>query len=96
MLLRILESNYLTFFLLQHVALMAAAISGFVVVDVNQDDIKTVEDLRSFLRLAKCKLIYFEKTTDDLNCIELLRKAIPEFYYCKCFCTLYFDIFLKK
>eukprot|EP01035_Chromulina_nebulosa_P018614 gene18614-24345_t len=65
----------------KHVALLAAVHSGVTVIDVDQDAIQTVEDLRQFLKIAKCRAIYFDVTTSSLSCINLLRKAIPEFFY---------------
>ena len=49
----------------------------------------TVQEVRSFLKLANCKAIFFDPVTETQDNLLLLRKAIPEFYHCK-FHVFYF------
>ena len=63
--------------------MLAAAFSGTTIVDVDPSSIENVEDLRQFLKLANCKLIYVDNETENVNSLKLLRQAIPEFYSCK-------------
>ena len=42
--------------------------------------INTVEDIRACLEAADSRMIVFDPEDDRL---ELLRKAIPEFYHCE-------------
>eukprot|EP01036_Dinobryon_divergens_P032266 gene32266-41817_t len=53
---------------MQHVVLMMAAKLGLHV----------VSDLREALRLAECKMIYFDPVDDSLDKLKQLRKTIPE------------------
>ena len=42
--------------------------------------INSVQDIRTCLSESDCRMIVFDPEDDRLN---MLRKAIPEFYHCK-------------
>jgi hypothetical protein len=63
--------------------LIAAAKIGLKVVDVNPSDLATVADVRSFLKVASPKAIIFQPVSDTQDNLMLLRKSIPEFFYCE-------------
>lgn len=62
--------------------MMSAAKAGLKVVDFDPS-INNVEDLRSALKTASCKAIYFDPVGEASDNLLLLRKAIPEFFHCK-------------
>jgi len=63
----------------KHVAMIAAAKLGLTVYDIDLS-ISTVDELRACLKASNCKMIYFDPVDETQNKLELLRKAIPEFY----------------
>lgn len=63
----------------KHVILMSAAKIGLKVVDVDTK-LTEVADVRSFLKSAECKAIYFKPQHEDTDFLLQLRKAIPEFF----------------
>lgn len=68
----------------KHVELLAAAKIGAKVVDLDYG-INNVNQVRDALRLAKARMIVFNPNKEgsgNENKLMLLRKAIPEFYYC--------------
>jgi len=66
----------------KHVTLLAAAKIGLKVVDVDAS-LSAVADLRQVLSSSACKAIFFEPVSATQDNLLLLRKAIPEFFYCK-------------
>lgn len=64
----------------QQISSLAAAKIGLKVFDMDVDTINTVEDVRACLAAADSRMIVFDPEDDRL---ELLRKAIPEFYHCE-------------
>ena len=66
----------------KHVTLLAAAKIGLKVVDVDTS-LSTVADLRQVLASSACKAIIFEPVSASQDNLLMLRKAIPEFFYCK-------------
>ena len=66
----------------KHVTLLAAAKIGLKVVDVDQS-LATVADMRKILSTSACKAIFFEPVSKTQDNLLLLRKAIPEFFYCE-------------
>ena len=66
----------------KHVTLLAAAKIGLKVVDVDPS-LSAVADLRQVLSFSACKAIFFEPVSATQDNLLLLRKAIPEFFYCK-------------
>ncbi len=60
---------------------MAAAKAGLKVVEA--PEVLSVAQLRQYLTIADPKAIYFDPITDSQNKLLLLRKAIPEFFYCE-------------
>jgi len=65
----------------KHVALLSAAKIGLKVMDIDVS-ITEISDLRSALKLANCKALYFDPVDETHNKLLLLRKAIPEFFAC--------------
>ena len=65
----------------KHVTLLAAAKIGLKVVDIDLS-VSTVADLRQVLSISACKAIFFEPVSATQDNLLLLRKAIPEFFYC--------------
>jgi acyl-CoA synthetase (AMP-forming)/AMP-acid ligase II len=63
----------------KHVAMIAAAKMGVEVFDIDLS-ISTVEELRACLTASNCKMIYFDPMDENQNKLEMMRKAIPEFY----------------
>mmetsp|Transcript_3954 Transcript_3954/g.5482 ORF Transcript_3954/g.5482 Transcript_3954/m.5482 type:complete len:252 (+) Transcript_3954:2-757(+) len=63
----------------KHVALLSAAKVGLKVVDIDVS-ITEIPDIRSALKLANCKALYFDPVDETHNKLLLLRKAIPEFF----------------
>jgi hypothetical protein len=67
----------------KHVLLTTAAKCGFKVFDVDFK-INTVPQIRQFLRASQCNLFWFtaecDERGDDRDDIDLVRRAIPEFY----------------
>jgi hypothetical protein len=45
--------------------------------------ITEVSDLRKALTLAKCNALFFTPVTASQDNLMLLRKSIPEFFYCE-------------
>ena len=66
----------------KHVTLLAAAKIGLKVVDVDTS-LSSVADLRQVLASSACKAIIFEPVSASQDNLLMLRKAIPEFFYCK-------------
>lgn len=66
---------------LQHIIMMAAAKGGFKVVDIDIN-ITQVSEVRECMRLAQCKVLYFQTQHENTDHILLLRKSIPEFFHC--------------
>jgi hypothetical protein len=64
------------------VALLAAAKAGFRAVEIDSN-ITDVHDFREALRISNAKVLYFYPQKNNFNYIQLLRKAIPEFFHCK-------------
>jgi hypothetical protein len=64
--------------------MLAAAKLGLRIADIDPT-IDAVGQVREFLKLSQCKTIVFAPSFGDTNYIQLLRKAIPEFYECKAF-----------
>jgi len=62
------------------VTMLAAAKIGLKVVDIDTS-IENFEDMRVCLAKADCKVLYFDPISDTANKLEVLRKAIPEFFY---------------
>lgn len=62
--------------------MLAGAKAGFKVVSIDPT-ITDIPSVREFLRLSKCKVIYFWPTRNEVSYPLLLRKAIPEFFHCK-------------
>jgi hypothetical protein len=62
--------------------MLSAAKLGVKVADLD-NTVTDVDDIREFLRHAKCKMIVFQPATEDADYLNLLRKAIPEFYECQ-------------
>jgi hypothetical protein len=74
---------------------MAAAKAGFLIADIDHN-ILSVPQLREALKLAQPKAIFFHPITETCNNLELLRKSIPEFYYCnKNYIICFFQIALN-
>lgn len=72
---------------------MAAAKAGFRVVDIDPT-ITDIPSIREFLRQTEVKALYFFNFDNDTEYGDLLRKSIPELFYCTfcCFfpyCVLY-------
>lgn len=65
----------------KHITLLAAAKIGIKVVDIDTT-LSTVPELRQVLAAASCKALFFEPTTSTQDNLLMLRKAIPEFFYC--------------
>lgn len=61
---------------------MAAAKIGMIVAEIDPA-IETIAEIRSALAASECKALYFKPETETQNNLLLLRKAIPELYYCK-------------
>jgi hypothetical protein len=61
----------------KHITSLAAAKLGLKIFDMDIA-INTVKDIRECLAQAECRMIVFDPEDDRLN---LLRKAIPEFYH---------------
>ena len=59
---------------------MAAAKVGMKIVEAPET--MTVPQLRQFLALEPIKTLYFDPVSPTQDRLLLLRKAIPEFYYC--------------
>lgn len=55
---------------------------GMKVIEID-NNISQVSDLRKVLALAKAKALFFTPMTESQDNLLLLRKAIPEFFYCK-------------
>lgn len=68
--------------------MLAAAKIGATVAEFDSD-VKTVPEIRAALAAAKARVISFDvnKNEPEKDKIMLLRKAIPEFYSCKCLST---------
>mmetsp|Transcript_50056 Transcript_50056/g.140357 ORF Transcript_50056/g.140357 Transcript_50056/m.140357 type:complete len:251 (+) Transcript_50056:48-800(+) len=64
----------------KHVALVAAAKLGMNIVDIDVD-LTEVNDVRSFLKMANCKAIYFQPVHGNTDYLLQLRKSIPEFFH---------------
>lgn len=64
--------------------MLAAAKLGVKVVDLD-NSFTSVADVRKALSIAKCRAIIFTPVNDTQDKLLLLRKAIPEFFYCKHF-----------
>ena len=70
---------------MQHVILMSLAKVGCKIVDLDPE-ISDIEDIRQALRISECRMINYNSETSHDRTV-LLRKAVPEFYYCKlCHC----------
>lgn len=52
------------------------------VVDIDSS-ITDVDAMRKTLSLIKVNALFFSPVTESLDNLLLLRKSIPEFYYCK-------------
>merc|ERR1719223_2579182 len=63
----------------KHVTLLACAKMGIKVFDIDSS-VTTVAQLRSCLKSSACKIIFFDPVDETKNKLEMLRKAIPEFY----------------
>lgn len=73
----------LNLFLFKHTTMIAAAKGGLHVVDCYPGLVSTVEEMRNLLTLSDAKGIYFHQETSTQSNLKLLRKAIPDFFYCK-------------
>ena len=61
---------------------MAAAKIGLKVYDIDTK-ISSVTNVREFLAASQCKMIYFEPVNEFQDNLKILRKSIPELFYCK-------------
>lgn len=75
----------------KHITLLAAAKIGLKIVDIDVA-LSSVADLRSVLASTACKAIFFNPVTPTQDNLLLLRKAIPEFFYCKFHCLVNWNI----
>lgn len=64
----------------KHVVLMTAAKLGLHVVEID-NKLREVSDLRTALKLADAKMIYFDHVDDTHDKLKQLRKTIPEFFH---------------
>lgn len=71
----------LLLFFLQHVLFLAAAKAGLKVVEMDVS-ITSVQDVREALRLSQPKAIYVQKQFGNTDYLLVLRKSIPELFYC--------------
>lgn len=66
----------------KHVILLAAAKANFKIVDINPK-VTNIYKVREALLHANPKAIYFFPKVGKIDYMKLLRKCIPEFFYCK-------------